>query len=131
MRASLVGAAGGVVVAAGLVGAMLLVPTGEPGAEPEPQEVAVQGALWQGPVDEHPQLCDGLMESYPPRCGGGFDVLGDVDWAAVDADEESGTRWAEGVWFVGEPAAGSFTLTRPVSLEHPEGIVVVSLDQLG
>lgn len=131
MRANGVGIAGGLVVAAGLVGSMLLAPTGEPGAEPEPQEVAVQGALFQSPADEHPQLCDGLMESYPPQCSGGFDVLGDVDWSAVDADEESGTRWADQVWFVGEPTAGSFTLSRPVGVEEPEGVVVVSVDQLG
>lgn len=130
MRASLVGIAVGVVVAAGLVGSMLLVPTAEPGAEPEPQEVAVQATLLQAPEDEHPQLCAVVLESHPPQCSG-LDVIGDVDWASVDAEEASGTRWADQVWFVGEPGDAAFTLTQPVGLEEPEGVVVVSVDQLG
>lgn len=37
------------------------------------------------------ELCEQIMESYPPQCHGTPVV--DWDWTAVDHDEASGVRW--------------------------------------
>jgi len=73
--------------------------------------------------DADPQLClGGVMESYPPQCGG-LVVVG-LDWDdVVDAETASGTTWGSG-WVVGtyDAEAGTFTLTRPVSDSPPDGV---------
>ena len=64
------------------------------------------------------------MESYPPQCGG-LVVVG-LDWDDVpDAETASETTWGTG-WVVGtyDVDAGTFTLTRPVSQEVPDGVLL-------
>lgn len=38
-----------------------------------------------------PQLCQALMESYPPQCHG--EPIVDWDWDAVAHEEAGGVRW--------------------------------------
>lgn len=70
----------------------------------------------------------GVLSSYPPQCGGPA-LKGDFSWDELDPEKASGVTWTEeNVWIVGhyDPAdgeAGSFTLTRPVSAEPPDGFV--------
>lgn len=75
--------------------------------------------------DGEPELClGGVMESYPPQCGG-LVVVG-LDWDDVaDAETASGTTWGTG-WVVGtyDAEAGTFTLTGPVSGSPPDGVDV-------
>jgi hypothetical protein len=62
---------------------------------------------------EHgPQACfGGVMDSYPPQCGGP-DIVG-WDWDAVEGEESaSGTTWGD-YSVVGTYADGALTLTRP------------------
>ncbi len=62
---------------------------------------------------EHgPQLClGGVMESYPPQCGGP-DIVG-WDWDAVaEKESASGTTWGT-YHVVGTYTGGTFTLTEP------------------
>jgi hypothetical protein len=63
-------------------------------------------------ADHGPQLClGGVMESYPPQCGGP-DIVG-WDWAAVaEKESASGTTWGT-YHVVGTLADGTFTLTEP------------------
>ena len=66
---------------------------------------------------EHgPQLCGGVMDSYPPQCGGP-DIVG-WDWDAVDAETANGTTWGE-YHVVGTWSDGTFTLTRPAAAAEP------------
>lgn len=39
------------------------------------------------------QLCETVMESYPPQCNG--ESVVDWSWDAVPYDEASGVRWGE------------------------------------
>ncbi len=81
---------------------------------PEPVEIqryTVTATVLESP--EHgPQLClGGVLESYPPQCGGP-DVVG-LDWADVDSEESAnGTTWGEygltGTW-----DGDALTLTEP------------------
>lgn len=59
---------------------------------------------------EHgPQLCDTVMESYPPQCGGP-DIIG-WDWSAVGGVESaSGTTWGSYI-ITGTWDGQAFTLT--------------------
>lgn len=82
---------------------------------------ALTTLLQQG--EEEPQLClGGVMESYPPQCGG--PVVVGLDWDDVaDTETASGTTWGTG-WVVGtyDDAAAVLTLTRPVAAEPPDGV---------
>lgn len=81
--------------------------------------------ILQASEDVPPELClGGVMESYPPQCGG-LEVIG-LDWDDVaDAETASGVTWGTG-WVTGtyDADAGSFTLTEPVSQEPPAGLEV-------
>ncbi len=59
---------------------------------------------------EHgPQLCDTVMDSYPPQCGGP-DIVG-WDWGVVDGEESaSGTTWGSYI-ITGTWDGRRFTLT--------------------
>lgn len=39
-----------------------------------------------------PMLCESVMESYPPQCGGGPVIVG-WDWSEVTAESARGTTW--------------------------------------
>lgn len=91
---------------------------------------AVLTTLLQPAEDAAPQLClGGVMESYPPQCGGGLDVIG-LDWDDVaDAETASGVTWGTG-WVVGtyDSSAGTFTLTQPAGDQPPAGLDVPEPD---
>ncbi len=86
--------------------------------------------ILQASEDAAPELClGGVMESYPPQCGGP-EVIG-LDWEDVaDVETASGVTWGTG-WVVGsyDSEAGAFTLTEPVSQTPPGGVEV--RDELG
>lgn len=70
--------------------------------------------------DGGPQLClGGVADSYPPQCGG--PTLVNLDWDDVaDHESASGATWGSG-YAVGTYDGETFTLTRPVAAEAPEG----------
>jgi len=91
-------------------------------------DVVARGMLMQKSPTSDVELCvGGVLTSLPPQCGGPT-VVGDVDWEALGPERGNGLTWSEGdVWAVGrlDPeagAAGSLTLTRPLSLSPPEGV---------
>lgn len=113
------------------VGAML-VAAGCAGAPSTPADQSAASGTYaafttilQAGEDAAPELClGGVMESYPPQCGGP-EVIG-LDWDDVaDAETASGVTWGTG-WVVGSYDADteSFTLTEPVSEEPPDGVEV-------
>ncbi|WP_156222852.1 hypothetical protein [Pseudactinotalea suaedae] len=79
--------------------------------------------ILQASADVPPELClGGVMESYPPQCGG-LELIG-LDWEDVaDAETASGVTWGTG-WLVGtyDGGAGTFTLTEPASDTPPSGL---------
>ena len=70
------------------------------------------------------ELCTGpMLTSYPPQCGGPK-LRGEFSWDDVDSEEHAGVRWTNEWYFaVGryDRTANTFTLTRPLSTEPPEG----------
>ncbi len=70
--------------------------------------------------DTDPVLClGGVMESYPPQCGG--PSLVGLDWADIaDKETASGVTWGTG-YVVGTFDGEAFTLTEPVSSDPPQG----------
>jgi hypothetical protein len=83
------------------------------GGEPEPdgRRYTGSGTVLEGP-DQAPQLClGGVLESYPPQCGG-IELVG-WDWDAVEGEESAaGTTW--GTWSVTGTWNGSrLTMTEP------------------
>jgi hypothetical protein len=103
---------------AGLTGCAAA-PAGDPAqAADQPQPYAASAMVLESP-DHGPQLClGGVLESYPPQCGGP-DVVG-WDWAAVDGEESAnGTTW--GTWrVVGTWDGESLTLTERPNEPPPE-----------
>ncbi|TDC20544.1 hypothetical protein E1265_21670 [Streptomyces sp. 8K308] len=67
--------------------------------------------------DQGPQLCWGLLESLPPQCSGGVEVVG-WDWAGLDAESASGTTWGS-FDVVGTWDGERFTLTEPPAAPSP------------
>lgn len=98
-----------------------LVPV-DPGAE-----LVGMGMVMQSTPDGPVELCVGaVLESYPPQCSGPA-LEGAFDWADVEVEEASGVTWSnESYYGVGHldlsgEGQGTLTLTRPLSLEPPEG----------
>jgi hypothetical protein len=59
-----------------------------------------------------PQLCTSVMESNPPQCGGGIEVVG-WDWTGLDGSETAeDTTWGEYV-VIGTYDGERFTITEP------------------
>lgn len=76
-------------------------------------------------LEHGPQLCHAVADSYPPQCGGP-DIAG-WDWAAVEHESASGTRWG-GYVVVGTFDGETFTLTEPAvvddgSMDRPQAEV--------
>lgn len=102
---------------------------GEPGGGPTGLDVgpdtvlAAQTTILQAGEDADPELClAGVMESYPPQCGG--PVVVGLDWADVaDAETASGVTWGTG-WVIGtyDRQTQVFTLTEPASRRAPDGM---------
>ena len=91
-----------------------------PAASAEPAVAADQEYRFVGTVlqslDHGPRLCQMVLTSYPPQCGGP-DVLG-WDWAAVVAEDAGGTTWGE-YEVVGTWDGTALTLTRPPGTPPP------------
>ncbi len=87
---------------------------------PPETELWAHGMLLQQGTDA-PVLCvGGVMESYPPQCGGP-EVVG-LDWADVAEHEDAfDVRWGE-AYVVGTFDGRRFTLTRPPSTTVPTGV---------
>lgn len=90
-------------------------------------ELVGQAMLLQAGPDEPVVAClGGVQTSYPPRCGGP-EIKGGFSWDQIGSEAASGVTWSEdSAWVVGhydaeDGAAGSFTLTRPVSADPPAG----------
>ncbi|WP_108719774.1 hypothetical protein [Miniimonas sp. S16] len=69
----------------------------------------------------------GVLESYPPQCSGPV-VIG-LDWDDVaDAEHASGVTWGTG-WVVGtyDGERDTFTLTRPVAPDAPDGLELTDI----
>lgn len=81
---------------------------------------AAQATILQ-PADSEPMLClGGVMESYPPQCGG--PVVVGLDWDDVpDAETASGVTWGS-AWVVGTYDGETFTLTEPARETAPDGV---------
>ncbi|KRV50501.1 hypothetical protein AQ490_15590 [Wenjunlia vitaminophila] len=69
----------------------------------------VHATVLQSP-DHGPQLCDAVMESWPPQCSGP-DIVG-WTWDGVTSDTGSGTTWGT-YRLVGTWDGTRFTLTEP------------------
>ncbi|MDO5502609.1 MAG: hypothetical protein Q4G67_05485 [Actinomycetia bacterium] len=100
-------------------------PSGPAAAADAPSgEVVGRGAIMQSAPDADVELCMGaMMTSYPPQCGGPR-LLGDFSWDDVESEEVTGVTWTDTEYFaVGhyDRAADTFTLTRALSAEPPEG----------
>ena len=56
-----------------------------------PREAIVAGfVIWD---DTSARLCETIMESHPPQCGGMWVVIADPEHLAVGFDEAQGVRW--------------------------------------
>ena len=62
--------------------------------------MAVTGAVFVDP-DGTVRLCDAVLESFPPQCGGATLVVDGLDLASLQLEEANGMRWAEGVTLLG------------------------------
>lgn len=113
----------GFVVLSGVAAAVVAGCAGAPGTAPadggtdDATEYGVQATVLQQGEDD-PVLClGGVMESFPPQCGG--PTVAGLDWDEVpDAQSASGTTWGTG-WLVGTYDGETFTLTEPVAAEPP------------
>lgn len=97
-----------------------------PGSAAASVEVVGQGAVMKQSPTSDIELCIGAMlTSYPPQCGGPK-LLGEFSWDDVESEQASGVRWTNQWYYaVGyyDAEADTFTLTRPLSSEPPEGYV--------
>ena len=46
-------------------------------------------------------MCEAILESFPPQCGGARLPVEGLDLGTVDLEEANGVRWAEGVVLLG------------------------------
>jgi len=61
-----------------------------------------------------PVFCTTIMESYPPRCGGGSPAVLGWDWDAVEHEQSQAVRWGE-YRFDGAQDGDTITVNGPVS----------------
>lgn len=57
------------------------------------------------------RLCEVVLESYPPQCGGDSVVVEGVDPSMFPLEEQSGVRWQTDATVVGELDGDTFTIT--------------------
>lgn len=91
------------------------------------QRYVAQAMVLQKSADDPPELClGGVMESYPPQCGGP-EVVG-LHWQEVPGRESaSGVTWAQ-AWFVGTYDGTVFRLTQQPSQDPPRGFTAPTPD---
>ena len=101
-----------------------VVASGGTGTVPDPGLAAevryeVNATVLESP--EHgPELCLGVLDSYPPQCGSGHAVLG-WSWEAAGGEQSAnGTTWGE-YHLVGTWDGDAFTLTEPAGAQEPGG----------
>ena len=90
----------------------------------------VIGAKLAAP-DRPVEICvGGVAESLPPQCGGPV-LEGDFSWDDVAPQRSGDVTWTDTAWWAvgtydpgGGGDQGSFTLSRPVSADPPEGYAV-------
>ncbi len=70
------------------------------GHGPTDDIVAVTGAVFVDP-DGSVRLCDAILESFPPQCGGATLLVEGLDLSTLELEEANGLRWAEGVTLLG------------------------------
>jgi hypothetical protein len=70
------------------------------GHGPTDDIVSVTGAVFADP-DGTVRLCDAVLESFPPQCGGAALLVEGLDLASLELEEANGLRWAEGVTLLG------------------------------
>ena len=94
------------------------------------------GMLIQTEASGDVEICvGGVDDSLPPQCSGPV-LAGEFAWDDVESESASGVRWSvDGVYAVGhfQPGQdqGTFTVTRPVSADLPEGFNPPSLEEPG
>lgn len=95
----------------------LVIADGEPGDGPG---MSVAGALTHGPTDDlvtitgflfadadgTVMLCEMILESFPPQCGGERIAVDGLDLSTLELEEANGVRWAEGVTLLGSVEQG-------------------------
>lgn len=91
-------------------------------AKPADGVVAGKVMILKGAGDARAKMCLTVALSYPPQCSGP-EIIGEIDWEKLKAEEASGARWAQDVWVVGkfDTEKRQFTLTQPPTLEKPSG----------
>lgn len=57
------------------------------------------------------RLCDGVLESYPPQCGGPSVIVEGVDPEQFVLEEASGVRWDADATVVGRLSGDTLTVT--------------------
>lgn len=100
-------------------------------------ELVALGMVMQSSPDAEPELCvGGVAASYPPQCGGPV-LAGAFSWDDVETEQASGVRWTnDGYWAVGHldrsgEGTGTFTLSRPLSVDPPEGFTPPAYEDVG
>lgn len=90
-------------------------------------ELVGRGILMQDSPDADVELCLGaVLTSYPPQCGGPT-LAGEFSWDEVESEQQDGVRWTDISYYgVGhfDRDSGTFTLTRPLSADPPEGLAL-------
>ncbi|KUG56861.1 hypothetical protein AVL62_12080 [Serinicoccus chungangensis] len=91
------------------------------------EEVVGIGIVMQRSAEEPPEFCVGpVAESMPPQCRGPV-LAGEFSWEDVEARQQGEVRWTDETYYgVGTYAPdggeqGTFTLTRPLTTEQPQG----------
>jgi len=89
-------------------GAPLLTPSEAQGRD---GLVAVQGFLWARPGDGQFQLCESVLESFPPQCGQPAVTVTGIDLTEIAGiDFSQNVFWAEGVRARGRLTDGSLAV---------------------
>ncbi|WP_298751635.1 hypothetical protein [uncultured Serinicoccus sp.] len=91
------------------------------------EEVLGTGIVMQRSADAPPELCVGpVAESMPPQCRGPV-LAGEFSWEDVEARQQGEVRWTDetyhgvGTYSPDGGEQGTFTLTRPLTTEQPQG----------
>lgn len=65
------------------------------------------------------RMCQAHMQSSPPQCSGGSpQVIGEIDWEAIEGDSHTSFAWVVGTY---DHDTATLTLAEPPSLERPPG----------
>lgn len=57
------------------------------------------------------RLCEMVLESYPPQCGGASLAVDGLDPAGLPLEEDGGVRWQSDATVVGEVVGDTLTVT--------------------